>query len=203
MSQFDKRSKMDELQMTSLATLVPYGDHTNLKLQCRVVWVQGNVNPTKKSRVPGVFSVVVAAKDGIADLSVWEPDTLPHWQKMTGAMVVISGMSCSKHKPASLDFARAPGEWGLNVNKERYELTVLKGYDDATFPKNGTVPAAWLRRATTPPQSARDNSDYPSACCTAPYLREGGERRPLRVESGRENGRTFLLQRSRVFFFGD
>ena len=70
-------------------------------------------------------------------------------------IVTITGMSCTRHKPASMDFARAPGDYGLNVNKGRYTITIIKGFDDPAIPKNGSCPPAWLRRAVTPPQTPR------------------------------------------------
>ena len=51
MSQFEKKAKMAEKVITSLADLgTMYGEHTNLTLRCRVGWVQSTVNPTKRSK---------------------------------------------------------------------------------------------------------------------------------------------------------
>ena len=156
MSQFDKKAKMDEKMITSLTDLQGmYGEHTNLGMRCRVGWVQANMNPTTRAKVAGVFSAVLIGTDGIADLAIWDPDTLKSWQAQVGSIVTITGMSCSRIKPASLDWARAPGDYGLNVNKERYTITVMKGSDDSAFPKNGSCPTSWLRRAVTPPQAPR------------------------------------------------
>ena len=189
MSQFEKKAKMAEKVITSLADLgTMYGEHTNLTLRCRVGWVQSTVNPTKRSKAPGVFNAVLIAKDGIADCAVWDPETMPNWLSQVDAIVEITGMSCSRHKPASLDFARAPGDYGLNVNKGRYSFTIIKGFDDPTIPKNGSCPPAWLRRAVTPPQNPRP-TEWPSpadtvsswgggtykpqggTCCDAPHDR--------------------------------
>ena len=178
MSQFDKKPKMDEKVITSLTDLGGmYGEHTNLTMRCRLGWVQGIVNPTKKSKAPGVFSAVLIGSDGVADLSIWDPETIQSWQAQIGSIVTITGMSCSRMKPASLDFARAPGDYTLNVNKGRYTISIMKGTDDPSIPKNGTCPPGWLRRAVTPPQSPRP-SMWPSpisanftqggTCCDTP-----------------------------------
>ena len=156
MSQFEKKAKMAERVITSLADLgATYGEHTNLTLRCRIGWVQKIIHPTKRSKPPGVFNAVLIAEDGIADLAIWDPETMPNWQSQTDAIVTITGMSCTRHKPASIDFARAPGDYGLNVNKGRYNITIIKGFDDPAIPKNGSCPPAWLRRAVTPPQTPR------------------------------------------------
>ena len=182
MSQFDrgsKKPKMDPVEITALPDLSPYVDHNNLTITVRVGWVQENINPTQKSRAQGVFSAVLVGQTGLADISVWDPQMIKEWQKVArdgGSIVKITGLSCAKRSLTSGDFARSPSEYVLHANAGRYLITVMKGKDDPSYPKNGTTPQAWLRSATsisaTPPSPSHARGDsitsVAKTCCDAP-----------------------------------
>lgn len=181
MSQFDRKATKEAMQVTSLAPdIAKYADQKALSALCRLAWVQPNVNPTKKSKANGVFSAVIAMTDGVADVSVWDPEVISMWLKNVGSIVMITGMSCSRRGPKSSDFAHAPGEWCFNVNKGCYTITVMKNTDDTMIPINGTVPDEWLRPKDVAPKdvvpysgSQRSFSGLTipgtEGCCDAPF----------------------------------
>ena len=177
MNQFNRKGGPQEA--TTITSLAPdigrYADKKALAMTCRLVWVQEKVHVTTKSKANGVFSAVIVGTDGIADVTVWDPEVIRPWQAAVGCMVTITGMSCARHGPASEKFAQAPGSWCFHLNKGCYTITVLKGVDDNAIPHNGKVPDAWLRplTGTTDPQPDRSSSQLsiPTSnvgCCDAP-----------------------------------
>ena len=177
MNQFNRKGGPKTATLiTSLAPdIAKYADQKALTMTCRLGYVQEQVHATKKSRANGVFSAVIVGTDGVADLSVWDPDVIAEWQSAVGSMVTITGMSCSRYGAGSEKFAFAPGDWCFNVNKGCYTITVLKGIDDKAIPVNGKVPDSWLRPMSTATPDHRDRSNSQLSvtnsnvgCCDAP-----------------------------------
>lgn len=172
MSQFQRKSR-EATQVTTLMDLSQYKDLRNLLLTCRLGWVEEAANPAKKSKAGSVFSAVLILHDGIADLSVWDPEMIREWQKFVGLIVHIEGMSCSKRRPGSENFASAPGEYAFHVNKGQYTISVMKAMDLPEIPHNGKVPPMWLRSSSgcTPSDSVWTpvkKAGAGAGCCDAP-----------------------------------